>query len=313
LSLEHWETYYRSGALATCPTTPAGDVDGEVREAWVSFFEPLPDGARLVDIGTGNGVIALLAAETAAALGRHWEVHGIDLARIDPEKHLRDGARRVAGIRFHPETAIESLPFEAGSIDAVCGHYALENAERDRALAELHRVLRPGGRARFIMHHAGSLLVQNGQRSLRHADWVLNETKLYRRLRRFLEAERSSPATARAAQQQLNDAARLLQYGLLEPGNHVVLNVSLDAVQKLLEARRRISPAAMERQITRVEQDLRASVRRLRDLVELAIDAEAMAALQETARARGFAVSECVEQFHGSANLVGWRLTLERP
>jgi SAM-dependent methyltransferase len=313
LSLEHWETYYRSGALATCPTTPAGDVDGEVREAWVAFFEPLPDGARLIDIGTGNGVIALLAAETAAALGRHWEVHGIDLARIDPARHLPDGARRVAGIQFHAETAIESLPFETGSVDAVFGQYALEYAERDRALAELHRVLRPGGRARFIMHHADSLLVNNGQRSLRHADWVLNETKLYRRLRRFLEAERNSPATAPTAMQHLNDAARLLKYGLLEPGSHVVLNVSLDAVQKLLEARRRLSPAAMERQIARVEQDLRASVRRLRDLVELACDAEAVMALQDAARTQGMTVTECVEQLHGGANLVGWRLTLERP
>ena len=313
MSLEHWETYYRSGALATCPTTPAGDVDGEVREAWVAFFEPLPDGARLIDIGTGNGVIALLAAETAAALGRRWDVHGIDLARIDPAKHLPDGARRLAGIQFHPEVATESLPFESGSFDAVSGQYALEYAERDRALAELHRVLRPGGRARFIMHHADSLLVHNGQRSLRHADWVLNETKIYRRLRRFLEAERNSPATARSAMQQLNDTARLLQYGLLEPGNHLVLNVTLDALQKLLDARGRLTPAAMERQITGVEQDLRASVRRLRDLVELASDVEAVTALQAAARAQGFTVTECVEQLHGGANLVGWRLTLERP
>jgi hypothetical protein len=32
LSLEHWEAYYRTGVLATCPTTPEGGYDQEVRD-----------------------------------------------------------------------------------------------------------------------------------------------------------------------------------------------------------------------------------------------------------------------------------------
>ena len=87
LSLEQWETYYRGGAISTCPTARDGGYDLEVREAWVEFFTPLPDGARILDIGTGNGVVPLIAADTAAALGRRWEIHGADLAQIDPPRH----------------------------------------------------------------------------------------------------------------------------------------------------------------------------------------------------------------------------------
>jgi ubiquinone/menaquinone biosynthesis C-methylase UbiE len=312
LSLEHWETYYRTGSLATCPTTPGGGYDLELRDAWTEFFADLPDGARVIDIGTGNGVVALIALETAAAQGRRFEIHGTDLARIDPRRHLPDGATRLEGIKFHPGVATEQLPFESASIDAVSGHYALEYTHVEDALREIFRVLKPGGRARFILHHKQSRLVGNGQLSLRHSDMVLTETKIYRLLRRHLEAERRSQAAARTTRQELNRAAQYLQARLHEAGGSVVLSVTLDAVQKLHDLRGRIAPAALEREIDRAENDLRASVRRLHDLVDHAQRDADMAAIEATAIAAGFSVLERVEQHHAGANLVGWRLTLQR-
>lgn len=312
MSLEHWETYYRGGALATCPTDTAGGYDRELRDGWVEFFTDLPDNARILDVGTGNGVVALIALETAAELGRRYEIHGTDLARIDPSRYLPDGARRLAGIQFHAGVATEKLPFEAESFDAVSGHYALEYAHIDEALAEVRRVLKPSGRARFILHHKDSLLVQNAHRSLRQADWVLKETKIYRLLRRHIEAERKSRAAARKTWRELNLAAQFLQEGLREPGATLVVGATLDAVQKLLQLRSKLHPTALEREIDRVENELRASVRRLHDLVDHALRDADMAAIEATAAAVGLQVTERVEQRHAGANLVGWRLTLGR-
>jgi ubiquinone/menaquinone biosynthesis C-methylase UbiE len=312
LSLEHWETYYRAGALAACPTTPEGGYDLELRDAWTEFFAGLQDGARVVDVGTGNGAVALLALETAAAQGRQFEIHGTDLARIDPRRYLRDGATRLDGIEFHPGVATEQLPFEPASVDAVSGHYALEYTHIDDALREINRVLKPAGRARFIIHHRHSLLVSNGQVSLRHSDMVLKETKIYRLLRRHLEAERKSQAAARTTRQELNRAAHYLQARLNEAGASFVLSVTLDAVQKLLHARSQLGPAALGRAIDRAENDLRASVRRLHDLVDHAQRDADMAAIEATAVSAGFSVLERIEQYHAGTNLVGWRLTLQR-
>lgn len=312
VSLEHWETYYRGGALATCPTSAGGGYDQELRTAWVEFFSRLPDAARILDVGTGNGVVALIARETAAELGRNFEIHGTDLARINPLHHLQGGAERLAGIQFHAGVATEDLPFEAEHFDAISGHYALEYTIIDDALAEIHRVLKPGGQARFILHHKDSRLVHNALRSLRHADWVLKETKIYRLLRRFVEAERKSRMAARNPWLELNTAAEFLQEGLREPGAALVLGVTLDAVQKLLAARSRLNPAAMEREISRAERELRASVRRLHDLVDRAQRETDLAAIEATATQIGFEVLERVEQLHAGANLVGWRLTLAR-
>lgn len=312
LGLEHWEIYYRGGALATCPTSAEGGYDLELRQAWVDFFTALPDEARILDVGTGNGVVALIALETGAELGRNYEVHGTDLARIDPLRHLPDGASRLAGIRFHAGVATEQLPFEPESFDAVSGHYALEYMFIDEALAEIRRVLKPAGRACFILHHRDSLLVRNAHRSLQHADWVLKETKIYRLLRRHIEAERKSRAAARKTWQELNLAARFLQEGLREPGAALVIGVTLDAVQKLLNLRTTLHPTALEREIDRVENELRASVRRLHDLVDHAQRDADMTAIEAAAEAVGLNVLERVEQRHAGANLVGWRLVLGR-
>lgn len=312
LSLEHWETYYRGGALATCPTSEEGGYDLELRDAWVEFFTDLPDGARILDIGTGNGVVALIARETALELGRDYEIHGADLARIDPARNLPGGAERLAGIRFHPGVAAEELPFEPGTFDAVSGHYALEYTHIDDTLAEIHRVLKPAGRARFIVHHKDSLLVQNATRSLRHADRVLRETKIYRLLRRHIEAERKSRQAARNTWAELNTAAEFLREGLREPGAQLIIGVTLDAVQKLLHLRSQLNATALEREITRVEGELRASVRRLHDLVDRSQRERDMAAIETLAGETGFEVIERVAQLHAGANLVGWRLTLRR-
>ena len=314
LSLEQWETYYRGGAISTCPTARDGGYDLEVRDAWVEFFTPLPDGARILDIGTGNGVVPLIAADTAAALGRRWEIHGADLAQIDPPKHVPDGATRFAGIQFHPGVDTAKLPFESGSFDAVSGHYALEYADTAAALAQVHRVLKPGGRAQFVMHHSGSALLRSAHQSLHEASWLFGEAKIYRRVHKLVTQDELSPSAKNAANdlraviQQLKQAVDMAR----RTGGGRVLDVALQATQSLLSMRQRHSPAQTGVEVERAEQEMRASVRRLNDLVAHARNDEAMAAIEAQAREAGFASVERTTLTHAGTNLVGWRLSLRR-
>lgn len=315
MSLEQWETYYRGGMIATCPTGPDGGYDLEVRDAWVEFFSMLPEGARILDVGTGNGVVALIAAETAAARGRRWEIHATDLAQIDPLRHVPDGARRLAGITFHAGVATEHLPFDAESFDAVSGHYALEYTDTAVALAEIHRVLKPASDAQFIMHSADSVLVQNARWSLREAEFVLVETKVFRRLHRLVTMEQVTPGTTQRATAELRAAIQALKRGLQQArqaraGN--VLSVVLDAVQKLLIARKEMKPQAVGLEVDRAESELRASIRRLNDLLAHARTERDMENIEKDAAAAGFSLIERMPQYHAGKNLVGWQLLLHR-
>lgn len=312
MSVEHWEAYYRGGAIATCPMGPSSSYTLELRELWLGFFAALDDGARMLDVGTGNGAIALLAKEAATAAGRRFEIHGADLAAIDPPRHVPDGAKLFDGIVFHPGLPAERLGFPDGSFDAVSGQYALEYTDVGKALAEVWRVLRPGGRALFVLHHEQSVLIRNARESLKQAALVLEDTRILRKLRRHATAERESAGAARVTWAELSAAAtRLQQSAASSPSPHV-LHVVLDGVQKLLGLRRQLTAAAFEREVDRFERDVRASVRRLQDLVDCAQSAGQMEAIVDTARRVGFECGPALLQHHAGENLVGWRLELMR-
>lgn len=315
LSVKQWETYYRGGALATGPTGPDGSYDLEVRQAWVEFFSTLRDGARILDVGTGNGVVALIASETSALLGRNWQIDATDLAQIHPLRDVPGGDRRLAGISFHGGVATERLPFEAESFDAVSGHYALEYGDVPAALAEVFRVLKPGGDAQFILHNSESVLIRSARWSLQESDFLFKENKVFRRLHHLLTLENASrdvllraTAEVRLAIQSLKDALQRAQ----QVGAGHVLSVALDATQKLLVARKDNAPA-IGPEIERVESDIRDSARRLNDLVASARSDEAMAQIEKDAAVAGFTQIERVPQYYSGNNLVGWQLLLHRP
>lgn len=312
MSVQHWESYYRSGGLATCPTAADGSYDQEVRSSWEQFFGDLAPGTRILDVGTGNGAIVLIAKEVADRFEKGFDIHGSDLAAIDPIRDVSQGRERFRGVTFHPETATESLPFEDGSFGAITGQYALEYMGED-AIGELHRVLGPGGRAQFILHHADSVLLRNARESLRHASLVREETAIHACLRRLIAAERDTPKAAREAADTMNQAAQTLHAAMSGSPSPLLLEVTLDAMVKLWESRHELSPTELEAEIGKVEADFDAAVRRLDDLVSHALTTADLDALLQRLGACGFKLLRSEAQYHAQRNLVGWRVGLERP
>ena len=106
----------------------------------------------VLDVGCGRGLMLVGAARRLAS-GR---VTGIDIWQVaDQTSNTAAGAlanaaaEGVAG-RVAVRTAdMRDLPFDAASFDVVVSHWAVHNvadaAGRDRALAEMVRVLRPPG------------------------------------------------------------------------------------------------------------------------------------------------------------------------
>jgi ubiquinone/menaquinone biosynthesis C-methylase UbiE len=91
---------------------------------------------RAVDVGTGAGAFALALAPLVR------EVVGIDVV---PEMLAEARKRAPANVQF-VEGDVTALPFERGSFDLACTARALHHVARpELLLAELDRVLRPGG------------------------------------------------------------------------------------------------------------------------------------------------------------------------
>ena len=101
----------------------------------------LPAAARVLDVGTGTGELALMLAEETGSKG---EVIGLDLS----EAMLRIAAGKVKkqGISFIQGDALQ-LPFGEESFDCVTTGFALRNVtDILRAVSEMRRVCKKGGR-----------------------------------------------------------------------------------------------------------------------------------------------------------------------
>jgi enediyne biosynthesis protein CalE5 len=126
-------------------------------EKWDQFFDQqmaflnhrlagdarLRHGHQVLDLGSGTGYPALLAAQTVGPSGR---VIGVDLA----EQMLAAAERKakqlgLINVMFRTGD-VTTLPFDAASFDAVLSRFCLMFLpEIPKALAEIARVLRPEG------------------------------------------------------------------------------------------------------------------------------------------------------------------------
>ena len=134
-----------------------------------------------------------------------------------------------------------------------------------------------------------------------------------RKLRRHLEAERRSAVAARRTWEELVAATMQLQRAAGQASSALTLRVAVDAVQELRNAGHQLSRAILDHRVDNVESDIRASARRLPDLVASALSADGIASIRASAETLGFIGCEVPTQCHAGANLVSCGLNVRRP
>ena len=99
---------------------------------------------RVLEIGAGTG------------LNLPFYPGGLELVLTEPEAPMARRLERRAGGATIVRAPAEQLPFEDGAFDTAVSTMVLCTvADASRAIAELARVLRPGGRLLFIEHVRG--------------------------------------------------------------------------------------------------------------------------------------------------------------
>jgi ubiquinone/menaquinone biosynthesis C-methylase UbiE len=140
----------RDGYNALAPRFAAW-AEGIEGDPWERFLGELAarleDGARVLDLGCGNG-------EKTRLLAERFEVVGVDLS----EEQLRLARQAVPRARF-VEGDFTALELEDGSFDAVTAFYSIVHvprADHPDLLARIRRWLKPGGLFLISMSNTGS-------------------------------------------------------------------------------------------------------------------------------------------------------------
>lgn len=120
--------------LETITTMPAGRL---------VQFAGIKAGERVLDVACGTGVVAVTAANRGAI------VRGLDLAPALLERARQNASLAGVDVEF-TEGDVEALPYADGEFDVVTSQYGHMFGPRPTiAIAEMLRVLRPGGRIAF--------------------------------------------------------------------------------------------------------------------------------------------------------------------
>jgi len=101
---------------------------------WAAEQLGLETGARVLDVGAGTG-----------KLTRGLVAIGLDVVAVEPGAPMLEQLRAAVPAAATLEGAAESIPLPEASVDAAFAGQAYHWFDRERAVPELHRVIRAGG------------------------------------------------------------------------------------------------------------------------------------------------------------------------
>ncbi|HEY3643739.1 MAG TPA: methyltransferase domain-containing protein [Gammaproteobacteria bacterium] len=296
------------------PAAPDLGHSQGVHDSWREYFRALPVGARLLDVAAGIGAVALIAQEVSRSRSRGFEVHSLDQAST-----FNAGPLVLDGIRLYSRRYDQSTPFEDGYFDAVSAQWAPpDDGTTSSGIAELRRILKPGGRARFMFHALGGAAHAQCRGRIEAIRKLLDEFQLLNHAREMFEVAFTQETALKrdvvhaamlamdSQQRYAETVERIAGWNLGTPNPKAVDQI-LQLIAACWEQRRRMSYADIIAHLDQVEGEMRAAETRMRGACALAVDETRAHRIGRLFRSCGFD-SVKVRPFKTEDVLVGWDL-----
>lgn len=177
-----WGDFWRGEAgREGCLPHALQRIDAAQQACWAEFAPMLPQGARVLDLATGNGVVL----RRLAAARPDLKLTGVDSAAGLPPA--------PRGIVLKAGVAMERLPFPDAGFAAVTSQFGIEYGDVPEIAREIARVLRPGGRLRAAIHHSDSPILAHNRSRRDALVWAAGTSRYLDRARSLAAARRLSP------------------------------------------------------------------------------------------------------------------------
>lgn len=319
----YWSDYWGSGQQACCFNTGTDNYAPEIVKVWIDFFGQLPDNARILDLCSGNGAIAVTAVQVGQRRGVPFEVHAIDRADLYVERTRLYQPAVHGAVKFQSGVSAEALPFPDAYFDSVVGQFGIEYTDIAKSVAEVGRVAKADARLRFVLHARDSAVLGSAQGQLAGAQF-LAEMNLLGAAKAFVtRAAVVDAAGANATDEEKRAAGEVAAHmqSLLK---------SLDDGMKILDApmfllqvktslgdvlakRQAVGPEAATKKLDELQRSIDGHCARLHALFKAAQDERGARAIAAMFEAQGFK-SPKIEPMTLPENkrLFGWLITTQR-
>ena len=301
-----WDNYWKRGALHSCISAADKQKQKEINDFWMELYAQFPDDVVSLDIGSGNGLLPSLAVTYANRQEYGWEIHGVDLADIDPVRDVPEAQDILDQVNFQGRIAAEELPFEAGYFDLVTSQYAIEYSDMARSIPEMARVLKAGGIFCAVLHSHNSLVVAQNNENVQEADYLL-ESDIFTECKQLLSLMLSGKASDAGIQtysdQYMKNLIKLSEsYHAPTPMN--IIPVMQNSLMEIMKLSGKYHPQQILEMVDNARRRLEEQRDLLRGLVRSALDEENLESLLKQLNALEFEVTRCQDFCIGPKKII---------
>ena len=296
-----WSLYWQQDTLQSCISSQNPADKAFIDSFWSGFAAELGDEAEIIDLASGNGAVP-------AAMLRHnkqFRITAVDYAEISPLKYLSNPGN-LNVVKFIPATNIESLPLADRSFDAVTSQFGIEYANLNKVSTQIARVLRPGGRCQFLMHHRNSEIIKPNARLLPELARCLADKGIVHALFQYLQGDMQLLDLEAIGKQHLEanfTKSRQISGQIFEHIGTITQLANSDPIEAM----------QLARQMTK---RIEAEQLRLQQMLDASLDEDELEAFLSLLEAKGLHQLSCapLQLQEDSRNiLVGWQVTANNP
>lgn len=188
VSVKHWDSYWLSTETLSsfAQSNHKDGYQGDVLYFWNAVFKEFQTSANLLDIGCGNGALAILAEQYP----KGFDITAVDAAKIDPIKHFKNNekvALSLKNIKFFSQMDCEKLNFDDSSFDYLMSQFGIEYSDIKFSIPEASRVLKSGGELIALVHHRKSFITQDCQQGIKVLSQFISKGGLAYKVKNFIE------------------------------------------------------------------------------------------------------------------------------
>lgn len=155
MQLRQWGHYWQSGHLTSLPQDFIENYEDEIKLFWVERLHRLVNDARILDVCTGNGAIAVLMQDYCLKNNHHFKITATDGALIDTKplaQRYPKYSSHYKAVEFITGEVFENIDLGELKFDLITSQYGIEYTNWELSAKKIYNLLATDGEFSFISH-----------------------------------------------------------------------------------------------------------------------------------------------------------------